>query len=149
MDANKPPAAGHGVAAEPDRIRPRLVLGFGAVLTLTTVVAAALMAGLFWMLDHRAARRDRKIVEAAGLERREAELPPLPRLQVYPVHHWKDFQSAERERLGSYGWMDRSSGAVHIPIDRAMELIAQRGVGPLPAAPMAVPGPQAGGTAKP
>ncbi len=36
--------------------------------------------------------------------------------------------------------MDRSSGAVHIPIERAMELVAERGVGPLPAAPMAMPG---------
>lgn len=51
------------------------------------------------------------------------------------------------ERLGSYGWVDRSAGVVHLPIDRAMELVAQ-GVRPpapppaadLPAAPVG-PGP--------
>jgi hypothetical protein len=35
--------------------------------------------------------------------------------------------------------MDRATGVVHIPIDRAIALIAERGVGPLPQAPMAVP----------
>ncbi len=29
------------------------------------------------------------------------------------------------ERLGSYGWVDRGAGVAHIPIDRAMELVAK------------------------
>ena len=141
MDTNKPGTGGHGVAAEPDRVPARLVIGFGAVLTVTAVVSAVLMAVLFGGLDRKARRRDERIEAAAGLERQEPGLPPLPRLQVHPVRHWKDFQAAERERLDSYGWMDRSTGAVHIPIDRAIELIAERGLGPLPAAPVAVPAP--------
>ena len=141
MDANRPHPEGHGVAAEPDLVPARLVVGFSLVLTVVAVISAALMAALFWRLNATAERRDERISAAAGLELREPGLPPLPRLQVYPVRHWKDFQTAERERLGSYGWMDRSTGAVHIPIDRAMELIAERGVGPLPQAPMAVPAP--------
>jgi hypothetical protein len=32
-----------------------------------------------------------------------------------------------RERLGSFGWVDRPAGVAHMPIDRAMELVA-RGV---------------------
>jgi hypothetical protein len=143
MDAAKPHPEGHGVAAEPDRVPARLVIGFGIVLTATAVVAALLMAVLFWRLDRRAQKRDERVVAAAGLEQREPALPPLPRLQVFPVRHWKDFQTAERERLESYGWMDRSTGAVHIPIERAIDLIADRGVGPLPQAPMAMPAPVA------
>jgi hypothetical protein len=149
METTKPGASSHGVAAEPDRVRGRLVVRSGAALALLMVVSAALMTVLFWGLDRKAQRRDEKVVAAAGFERQEGELPPLPRLQVHPVRHWKDFEAVERERLDSYGWMDRSSGAVHIPIDRAMELIAQRGIGPLPAAPMAVPAAQTQGTAKP
>jgi hypothetical protein len=143
MDANKPRPEGQGVRAEPDRVPARLVVGFGIVLTATAVIAALLMALLFRSYDRKAVRRDEKTVATAGLELREPGLPPLPRLQVYPVRHWKDFQTAERERLESYGWMDRSTGAVHIPIERAIELIAERGVGPLPQAPMAVPAPVA------
>ncbi len=141
MDATEPRPESHGVAAEPDRVPARLVVGSAIVLTVTAAIAAVLMAVLFWRLNRTAETRDEKVVAAAGLERREPGLPPLPRLQVFPVRHWKGFEAAERERLESYGWMDRSTGAVHVPIGRAMDLIAERGVGPLPQAPMAVPGP--------
>lgn len=128
-----------GVAVEPDRVPLRLVIGMAAGLTLMAVVAAALMILYFKILDRRAAKRDAGIVAEAGLERREPAQPPVPRLQVRAVRHWRDFQTAERERLDSYGWMDRSTGAVHIPIERAIDLIAERGVGPLPQAPVALP----------
>ena len=140
MAATEHPETRHGgVAVEPDRVPLRLVIGMAAVLTGTAVVAAVLMVVLFKVLDRRAEKRDESVVAEAGLERREPALPPLPRLQVRGVRHWKDFQTAERERLDSYGWMDRSTGAVHIPIDRAIDLIAERGVGPLPQAPVALP----------
>ena len=140
MAATERPETGHGhVAAEPDRVQLRLVIAMAAVLTLTAVVAAVLMIVYFKILDRRAAGRDAGVVAEAGLERREPALPPAPRLQVRAVRHWTDFQAAERERLGSYGWMDRSTGAGHIPIERAIDLIAERGVGPLPQAPVALP----------
>jgi hypothetical protein len=34
-------------------------------------------------------------------------------------------RAARRERLGSYGWVDRKAGIVHLPIERAMELSLQ------------------------
>ena len=129
----------HGVAVEPDRVPVGLVVGMAAALTLMAVVAAVLMVVYFKVLDRRAEKTDAGVVAEAGLERREPALPPAPRLQVRAVRHWTDFQTAERERLGSYGWMDRSTGAVHIPIERAIDLIAERGVGPLPQAPVALP----------
>ena len=135
MDANK-----HGgVAAEPDRVSSRVVVGFGIVLAVLSFVAMVLMAVLFRGLDKSAEKKDDVSIAAAGLELKQEGVPPLPRLQVYPVKHWKDFRAAEIGRLSSYGWMDRASGAVHVPIERAMDLIAVRGVGPLPAAPMAMP----------
>ncbi len=140
MDTNKPAAHGHGVAAEPDHVPVRLVTVFAIVLTATAIVAAVLMIALFKGLDRSAEAKDEKAIAAAGLELKDTGVPPLPRLQVQPVQHWKDFAAAERERLTTYGWMDRSTGAVHIPIDRAIDLIAERGVGPLPQAPMVVPG---------
>jgi len=30
--------------------------------------------------------------------------------------------------LKSYGWIDRDKGVVHIPIDRAIEILAERGL---------------------
>jgi hypothetical protein len=139
MDANKP-APHHGVAAEPAAVPTKVVVGFGVVLLVTGAIAMVLMALLFKGLEGAADKKDEASVSAAGMQARQDRVPPAPRLQVYPVRHWKDFEAAESNRLTSYGWMDRSTGVVHIPIERAMELIEQRGVGPLPPAPAAVPG---------
>jgi hypothetical protein len=139
MDANKPEPH-HGVAAEPSAVSTKVVVGFGIVLLITGAIAMVLMALLFKGLEGVADRKDEASVSAAGMQARQDRVPPAPRLQVYPVRHWKDFEAAESQRLSSYGWMDRSTGVVHIPIERAMELVEQRGVGPLPPAPAAVPG---------
>ena len=37
------------------------------------------------------------------------------------------FRAWEDSQLNSYGWVDRTAGVVHIPIERAMEIIAQQG----------------------
>ena len=144
MDATEQGAESHGVRAEPDVVSAKLVVGFAILLTITAVAAGAIVAALFWHFDRVAQRHDAQIVIESGLQRQASEVPPAPRLQVYPVKHWTDFQTAERERLESYGWMDRSTGAVHIPIERAMDLVAERGVGPLPPAPLVLPSGPAG-----
>lgn len=138
MDVNKnaPP---HGVSAEPDRVSAKVVVGFGVALLVLGAIAMVLVALIFKVFERGATRRDEASVSAAGLQAPPEIVPPAPRLQVHAVRHWKDFEAAENARLESYGWMDRSAGVVHVPIERAMELIAQRGVGPLPPAPMAMP----------
>jgi len=149
MDANKPAPQSHGIAVEPDVVSTRIIVTFGIAVVLMALAAAALMVALFRTLDRGAGRMDEKLIAAAGLQRRESAPPPLPRLQIYPVKHWKDFQTAERERLTTYGWMDRGTGVVHIPIDRAIDLIAERGVAPLPAGSMVAPPAARQGVVKP
>jgi len=53
---------------------------------------------------------------------------PEPRLEKDERKNLKDARVAEDETLYSYGWVDEKAGVVRIPIDRAMELIAQRGL---------------------
>ena len=54
-------------------------------------------------------------------------LPPAPRLSVKPEIDLKKLQAEEKTRLSSYGWVDQTTGTVHIPIERAMELSIERG----------------------
>lgn len=54
------------------------------------------------------------------------DLPPKPRLQIAPPVDLAQKRKADDAVLNSYGWIDRSSGTVRIPIDRAMELLAER-----------------------
>ena len=50
--------------------------------------------------------------------------PPEPRLQTAPQDDLRDLRHAEEEQLHAYGWVDRRAGVVHVPIERAMELLA-------------------------
>src|SRR5450755_3126869 len=54
-----------------------------------------------------------------------------PRLETNERIENNDFMLQEEQKLGSYGQADQP-GAVRIPIDRAMEFIAQRGLNTTP-----------------
>jgi hypothetical protein len=58
--------------------------------------------------------------------------PPEPRLQPFPERDMREMQAAEDRILHQYAWIDPDKGIVRIPIDRAMDLIAQRGRPVLP-----------------
>ncbi len=64
---------------------------------------------------------------------------PEPRLEKNERVEINDFRLKEEQTLNSYGWVDQKAGIVHIPIDRAMELLAQKG---LPTTPKAGATPQ-------
>ncbi len=55
-------------------------------------------------------------------------LPPSPRLQITPSIDLKDTRDQERDLLLSYGWVEKDKGVVRIPIDHAMDLLAERGL---------------------
>ena len=57
----------------------------------------------------------------------QARMPAPPR-KVVPDRELRELRAAEDAVLDSYGWVDRRAGIVRIPIDRAMELMAQRGL---------------------
>ncbi len=52
----------------------------------------------------------------------------VPMLEVNERGQFRDFLIKQESQLNSYGWVDEKAGVAHIPIDRAMELIAQRGL---------------------
>ena len=41
---------------------------------------------------------------------------------------YREFKAEANERLSTYGWMDRQTNTVHIPIDRAIDLTVERGL---------------------
>jgi hypothetical protein len=52
---------------------------------------------------------------------------PAPRLQVDPAADLIELRAREDARLHTYGWVDKKAGVIHIPIERAMDLVLQRG----------------------
>lgn len=54
--------------------------------------------------------------------------PPAPRLEEVPGEQLRQFHAAEDQILNGTGWVDRSAGVAHIPIDRAEDLLLQQGL---------------------
>jgi hypothetical protein len=66
---------------------------------------------------------------------------------------FRDFLMNQEDQLNSYGWVDEKAGVARIPIDRAMDLLVQRGVpvyqqSGTEAKPVAVAAPDGNGTTK-
>jgi hypothetical protein len=116
------PPAGH----EPDTVASRGVVIFLAGMAIAAVAVSILIWGVFRLLASDAKSEDRPLPPnvAQALKR----VPPAPRLEDRPLALRERLNAQETERLGSYGWVDKSAGTVHIPIERAIDLVAQRGI---------------------
>jgi hypothetical protein len=137
-----------GVSYEKEDADTRLVIRAGILLALTTLVASALVLFLFRWLGQRAARDDAPPPPMARVE--PDRLPPGPRLQTLPAQDLAAVRAEEDRTLHTYGWVDERAGTVHIPIEDAMRLLADRGEAPLPPVPpSATPSPAAIATPAP
>lgn len=120
-----------------------LIVQFAIWLTVAALLTHLLMWGLFevFIKTRNDAAPAAEFPLAAQQERR---LPAGPRLQAIPANEIFEFRQRENAELREYGWVDRNAGTVHIPIDKAKELLLQRG---LPSrAPAAASGAAATGT---
>lgn len=53
---------------------------------------------------------------------------PSPQLEIDERTQLDQIRLKEEEMLATYGWVDQKAGIVRIPIERAMDLITQRGL---------------------
>lgn len=53
--------------------------------------------------------------------------PPAPRLQNDPRRDLAELRAREQSQLDGYGWTDRASGKVHIPVSQAMARLLAEG----------------------
>lgn len=56
------------------------------------------------------------------------EAPSAPSLQIAPEKDLAELNRDMNKRLTGVGWIDREAGRVHLPIDRAMRLLLERGL---------------------
>jgi hypothetical protein len=120
----------------------RAVLLFAFWLAVSGAAVSLAMWGLFRVLERksRAGDRDLPPIVAASL----ARTPREPRLEPYPLAPGQQLRAEEDGILTTYAWVDKKAGVVRIPIDRAMEVLAERGLPPpkpMPAAAAPAPTP--------
>ena len=117
-------------AHEVSDVSTEAIVKFGLGLLTSTVVVFLFIWGLFHYFATREESRElpRPPMTATN------ELPPEPRLQGSPGHEsppeleMKELRSAQEAALHSYGWVDRNAGIVRIPIEQAMQELAEEGI---------------------
>jgi len=106
-------------------VRSLLKFGFSLFLILVAVLIS-----MKWMFFHFA--KSQQLGPPASPFENARVLPPQPRLQVQPRVELHAYCEDQMQQLNTYGWVDPHNEVVRIPVDRAMDLLLQRG---LPARP--------------
>jgi hypothetical protein len=135
--------AGH----EPNTVSSRAVVRFVLGLASILIVVHFLIWGVFQLLKQDAKSEDRPL--PPGVSKQFARLPPAPRLEDRPLAPRAQLNARENRILGTYGWVDKKAGTVRIPIERAMDLITNRGLPATATAPAASPATGAAAPEKP
>lgn len=92
--------------------------GLTVLLIGSLVVCAVFVAGFGWV-NRRFLDKPKPPLAPAR------RLPPEPRLQPNPPVELQKLRESEERILHHYAWIDRPRGIVRIPIDRAIDLLAQ------------------------
>jgi hypothetical protein len=99
----------------------QLVVGLGVFVAISMV----LMAMLYRFFNAYETARDTPV---SPLAQEEPAMKPGPKLQPSPTIDLQQFRAKEKQALESFGWVDQREQLVHIPIEKAIELMAERGL---------------------
>src|ERR1051325_1528701 len=105
-------------------LSPKHIALFGIGLAVT--VAAALWVGAALFQHYSGIQIEREPPPTPVASSREP--PPGPRLLANPSQDLQTMRAGEEFILKNYGWIDRQKGIVRIPIDRAIDMLAQKGL---------------------
>jgi hypothetical protein len=121
----------HGELHNPDTahestdISMRAIVSFVILLTVVTIGIQGAMYVVFRVLARVESASD---PEVSPLATPANEAPAEPRLQTTPWADLKTLRAEETSYLHGYGWIDQQAGVARIPIDRAKELLLQKGL---------------------
>ena len=111
------PHAGH----ETTDINVWAVGKFAIVLVIVCAVSLGLLFGLLKFFQSREETSVANTVEPV-------KLFPEPQLQKTEILDLKALHAEEDKLLNGYAWVDPKQGIVRIPVDRAIEVLAKRGL---------------------
>jgi len=119
MDEGRNPASGR---LQPGHERTDLDAKRVALvgIVILGVLGLAAHAGSFLLFKYLAVREGGPGLSAPP------DLPPVPRLQTNTTTDIEALRAKGTAQLHGYGWVDRGSGIARIPIERAMDLVADR-----------------------
>ncbi len=117
MDENNHPKVGH----ETTDVNVWAIGKFAIGLVIVCAISVGLLFGLFKYFQSREETSLAVTVDPT-------KIFPQPQLQKTPIPDLKAVRAEEEKMLNGYAWVDRTKGVVRIPVDRAIEVLAQRGL---------------------
>jgi hypothetical protein len=129
-------AAGHGDYERQD-LQPSGILYFLLTIVVVAVLCLFGLRGLYAYLDHREKTSQPQVsplVTNVPEDTRHIapgypqSAFPSPKLEEDERGQLNDIRTNEEKTLYSYGWVDEKAGIVRIPIERAMDLLVERGL---------------------
>jgi hypothetical protein len=112
------PTSASPSAHEASDLHVPAILRVAAVLSFT-LVASILVLILFFR--HMEQEYPGRTSEAAP-QVTASDLPPVPRVQAFPLRDLQAVRDVENSHLDHYGWIDPQHGVAQIPIERAIVL---------------------------
>jgi hypothetical protein len=133
-------------------LSPSAIIAFLIGLAVFGVVVHFVISGMLRYMDRTEQVRQTKLgpmmpslrptqPDTRSVKPQDIKQFPEPRLEGNERIEINSFRLNEDKLLNSYGYVDQQRGVVRIPIDRAMRLIAQRGLPTRPQAGSVPPSP--------
>ena len=125
----------HGTEFEREDLSTRGVFVFMIGLAIVGLVIYFIIVGMYSFLDkyeHAQMTTASPLVTSMGPAARVVTKDYMekfkengaPTLESDERGQFKDFLLKQEDQLNSYGWVDKDAGVAHIPIEQAMDMIA-------------------------
>jgi len=114
---HSPNGSGH----EQSEVNVRTIVVSLAFLLLGAFLSAIIVVGIFRYLNDT-------YKPDVSAKQAQPQIPPEPRIEVAPAEQIQTLRAHEDHVLTSYSWVDQKSGTVRVPIDRAIDMLAQKGL---------------------
>lgn len=111
-----PPPKQHESTSVNGRLVAVCAFGLFAMIVIAMLVSRQVRE--HWLIPARAV--------ATGMAARQARAVSKVPLDPHQRQTRSLYEAEQQERLSTYGWVDRSRGKVHIPIERAMAISIQQ-----------------------
>jgi|SRR5271165_561763 len=111
----------NGVGHETKEVSVPFVFASLIALIIGAFLAALLAVGIFQFFK-ATYHPDQAAKEAV------TQVPPTPRIEEHPAEQLQSIRAREDHVLSTYALIDKDRGIVRVPIDKAIDMLAAKGV---------------------
>ena len=129
-----------GASYDHSDLGARGIVGFLIGLAVTVVFIHIIIWGFirtYAYFEPKALPRTTAIMAPPPPRGNPASRFPAPQLQSDEAGDMDNYRQAVEQQLNSSGWINQGAGVAHIPVEHAIDLVAQRGLPVRPQEPQA------------